>query len=121
MAAACASSASCRVSASAAPGLDQQVEIADDDEQQVVEVVRQSAGQLADGFHLLRLQQLLFALPKRRAGDLLPGLAQPAVFLRGAQRLHHLVGFAQAGRGRPQQHVGIGAGGEAAQRRGSGR
>ena len=32
-------------------------EIADDDGQKVVEVVRYAAGQLADGFHFLRLPQ----------------------------------------------------------------
>ena len=37
----------------------EQVEIAEDDGQQVVEVVRDAAGELADRLHLLRLQQLL--------------------------------------------------------------
>ena len=41
------------------PGL-HQVERSDDAGQQIVEVVRDAAGQLADGFHLLRLQQRLF-------------------------------------------------------------
>jgi len=35
-------------------------EIADDDGQEIVEVVRDAAGQLADRFHLLRLPQRLF-------------------------------------------------------------
>ena len=38
----------------------QRFEIADDDGQQVVEVVRDAAGELADAFHLLRLPQPLF-------------------------------------------------------------
>ena len=44
------------------PHLAQHVKIADDDSQQIVEVVREAAGKLAYGFHLLRLAQLL-ALP----------------------------------------------------------
>ena len=36
--------------------------VAADDGQQVVEVVRHAAGQPADGFHLLRLAQLVFQL-----------------------------------------------------------
>ena len=38
------------------------VEAADDAGQQVVEVVRQAAGELADGLHLLRLEELLARL-----------------------------------------------------------
>ena len=41
----------------------QRVEIADHDRQHVVEVVRDAAGELADGFHLLRLEQLLLDAP----------------------------------------------------------
>ena len=37
----------------------QQLEIADDRGQQIVEVVRDAAGQMADGLHLLGLAQLL--------------------------------------------------------------
>jgi hypothetical protein len=38
------------------------VEVSDDDRQQVVEVMRHSAGELADGFHFLRLGELLARL-----------------------------------------------------------
>ena len=41
----------------------QQLQAADDPGQQVVEVVRDAAGELADGLHLLRLEQLLARLP----------------------------------------------------------
>ena len=41
----------------------QGVEIADDDGQQVVEVVRDAAGELADALHLLGLPQLLLGGP----------------------------------------------------------
>ena len=36
----------------------QQIEIADDDAEQIVEIMRHAAGQIADGLHLLRLAQL---------------------------------------------------------------
>ncbi len=40
----------------------QEVEIADDDRQQIVEVMGDAAGQLADGLELLRLAQLFLEL-----------------------------------------------------------
>ena len=46
----------------------EQLEIAGDDCQQIVEVVREAAGQLADRFHLLRLSQLPFGLAQRQFG-----------------------------------------------------
>ena len=57
-----ASRTSSSVTGSSGANLAQHVEIADDDRQQVVEVVRQSAGKLADRLHLLRLAQLLALL-----------------------------------------------------------
>src|SRR3546814_2168270 len=39
-----------------------QLEPADDDRQHIVEIMRDAAGQLADGFHLLRLAQLRLRL-----------------------------------------------------------
>ena len=47
----------------------QQVAVAEDGGQQVVEVVGDTAGQLADGFHLLRLQEL--GLDPAALGDVL--------------------------------------------------
>src|SRR3546814_14370452 len=44
------------------------VEIADDDGEKVVEIVRQPAGELADRFHLLRLDELL--LERLVVGDI---------------------------------------------------
>ena len=44
------------------------VEIADDHGQQIVEVMRHAAGELADGFHLLRLGELLARLAQLHAG-----------------------------------------------------
>ena len=38
----------------------QQIEIADDDQEEIIEIVRDPAGQLADCFELLRLNQSLF-------------------------------------------------------------
>ena len=43
--------------------VDQIVEIADDHQQQVVEVVGETAGELAQGLHLLGMTQLVFELP----------------------------------------------------------
>ena len=40
----------------------EQLEIADDDGEQIVEVVGEAAGELADGFHLLGLMELGFGL-----------------------------------------------------------
>ena len=54
-----ASRTSSSVTGSSGADLAQHVEIADDDRQQVVEVVRQTAGELADRLHLLRLTQLV--------------------------------------------------------------
>ena len=45
-----------------------QVERADDAGQQIVEIVRDAAGQLADRFHLLRLAQLLLGAAQRFGG-----------------------------------------------------
>ena len=42
--------------------LQHQFAVADDDREKVVEVVRDAAGQPSDGFHLLRLPELLFEL-----------------------------------------------------------
>ena len=58
------------------------VEIAEDDRQQVVEVVRDAAGELADGFELLRLAQGLLGL----ASQLRLGLQPPDVVQHRAQR-----------------------------------
>ena len=44
----------------------QRLQIADDDGQQIVEVVRDPAGQLADRLHLLRLAKLFLGLPAVR-------------------------------------------------------
>ena len=41
-------------------GQTQRLGVADHDRQQIVEVVREAAGELADRLHLLRLRQLLF-------------------------------------------------------------
>ena len=41
----------------------QKIEIAQDDRQQIVEIMGNAAGQLADRLHLLRLLQLLFQQP----------------------------------------------------------
>src|SRR5215213_11484148 len=46
----------------AVDGMFDQIEIAQYDGEQVVEVMRQPAGELADGFHLLRLLQLALGL-----------------------------------------------------------
>ena len=50
--------------------LEQQVGVAEDRGEQVVEVVRDAAGEPADRFHLLRLPELLFALPERLGASL---------------------------------------------------
>ncbi len=50
------------------------VEVPDDDRQKVVEVMRHPAGELADGFHFLRLGELLARLPQ-----LLTGIAEHAL------------------------------------------
>ena len=50
--------------------LPQQLEIADHRHQQIVEVVRDAAGELADHLHLLHLAQLLLrAFPMRHFGQ----------------------------------------------------
>ena len=51
----------------------QQLQAAGDAGQQVVEVVRQAAGELADRLHLLRLAQRLLGLPQRLGLLLLGG------------------------------------------------
>ena len=66
----------------AAHALFQQLQIADDDGEQVVEIVRDAAGELAHGLHLLRLAELLLHLPtlgdvllhRDEVGDLVPVL-----------------------------------------------
>ena len=50
-----------------------QVERADDALQQVVEVVSDAAGELADGLHLLRLAQRLLGAPQGLGGLLFVG------------------------------------------------
>ena len=47
--------------------LEQELGVAGDDHQEVVEVVRDAAGEAADGFHFLRLAELL--LQRARFGD----------------------------------------------------
>ena len=42
--------------------LAQQIEVADDDREQIVEIVSDAAGQIADRFHLLRLPKLIVEL-----------------------------------------------------------
>ena len=89
----------------------QQVEVAVDDGEQVVEIVRHAAGQLAHDFHLLRLAQPLLADAQRLLG--------------GAALQHHLDGGAQLalrerlqqvavrlGGARPLQRRFVGIGGE---------
>ena len=62
--------------------LAQQIEVAHHRHQQIVEIVRDPAGELADGLHLLRLPQLLLGLFARRdflhqiGGALLDALLQ---------------------------------------------
>ena len=51
--------------------LEDQVRVTEDPGEQVVEVMRDAAGQPADRLHLLRMTQLVFALPKR-LGRLFP-------------------------------------------------
>ena len=46
----------------------ERLQIADDDGQQVVEIVRHAAGQLADALHLLRLGELLLRALQRLLG-----------------------------------------------------
>src|SRR4029077_16040959 len=60
-------------------------QIADDDGQEIVEVVRHAAGELADPFHLLRLGEL-FLRPLQRLRRLAP-LADVARDLGEAQQL----------------------------------
>ena len=43
----------------------EQLQVAGDDQQQIVEVVGDAAGELADRLHLLRLRQAPLALPQR--------------------------------------------------------
>jgi hypothetical protein len=69
----------------------QQVQRADDAGQEVVEVVRDAAGELADGFHLLRLAQGFFGV--LAFGN---GLGH-ARFQRFVHALHGLVGLLARG------------------------
>ena len=50
--------------------LPRQLDVADDRAEDVVEVVRDAAGERAEGFHLLRLAQLRFEPLPRRLGVL---------------------------------------------------
>jgi hypothetical protein len=54
-------------------GVHRQLGVAQDDGEEVVEVVRHAPGQGADGLHLLRLHELLLAAAERRLGALLRG------------------------------------------------
>ena len=56
------STRSCRSGSSVGHVVEHQVAVAENRRQQVVEVVRDAAGELADRLHLLRLAQLLFEL-----------------------------------------------------------
>ena len=58
--AASSASSPCAQRARSGDGVCDQVEVADDGGQQVVEVVRDAAGELADRLHLLRLTQHVF-------------------------------------------------------------
>jgi hypothetical protein len=49
----------CRIGALLLCNTLQRLQVADDDGQQVVEVVGNTTGQMADAFHLLRVQELL--------------------------------------------------------------
>ena len=73
--------------------LHRDVEIADDDAEQVVEVVRDAAGQLADRLHLHRLAQLL--LDRLALGDVL-GVAEQIFRIAGLVLDRHLDGAQQA-------------------------
>ena len=55
------------MAASTSVALADHVRVADDRGEQVVEVVRDAAGEPADRFHLLRLAELLFAIVERPA------------------------------------------------------
>ncbi len=66
--------------------VEQEFHVADDDTEQIVEVVRDAAGKLADRLHLLRLAQLRFR-------QLLPG----DVFDEAKQKCFMAVGIAQRG------------------------
>src|SRR5579872_3552924 len=71
--------------------------MADDDGQQVVEIVSHPTSELADGFHLLRLQELLFE--SLAALDLLAKLLVGAAQLGGTlddSLLEFLIELAQA-------------------------
>ena len=71
--------------------------VAEDRRQQVVEVVRDAAGELADRFHLVRLPQLLLGPPQRLLGpavfgDVADGAAHRVAVTgdEAAERLRHL-------------------------------
>ena len=69
-----------------------QFERAGDAGQQVVEVVRQAAGELAHGFHLLRLaKEFLGFLPLHHLGFELPGPLADALLERGVQLVQGVV------------------------------
>ena len=64
--------------------LERQLAVANDDVQQIIEIVRDPAGELADGFHLLRLPQLLLnaLLLERLAHDSSDRLDQLPLFVQ---------------------------------------
>ena len=66
--------------------LQQQFGIAANRRQQVVEVVRDAAGEPADRFHLLRVAQLLFELSARGLGRLALGNLAAQLVVGAAQR-----------------------------------
>ena len=77
--------------------LGDEIGVADDRGQQVVEVVGDSAGQTADGFHLLRVAQLFVAVVEQARG--LPGpqrVADRALELRADHVLLDVVRRARA-------------------------
>ena len=76
-----------------------------DDGQEIVEIVRHAAGQLADRFHLLRLPQRFLALAALGDVDGLRHRADDGAVLV-AQRAHREVEIALADR-QTQQHLGL--------------
>ena len=79
----------------------QQLAVAQDDGQQVVEVVGHAAGQLPDRFHLLRL--LILRLQGTAFGDVGPG-AERADDLPRVVALHRVAPFDQPFHPRPRDH-----------------
>ena len=83
------SSTSARVGSSSLRIGEDQVGEAQHDREHVVEVVRDPAGELTDGLHLLRLTKLLFALAQRRLGSR-PGLGLPELALNRREQSREL-------------------------------